>query len=48
MGTPRREKLSEAIRFWEFRRIFYNLWLVGIVLIYFYIYWPTKSYWQEY
>src|SRR5215472_12840060 len=47
MGTPLREKLSDAIRFWEIRRIFYNLWLTAIVLIYFFIYWPgSKSFVQ--
>jgi len=35
MGTPLREKLSDAIRFWEIRRIFYNLWLAAIVIAYF-------------
>lgn len=43
MGTPLREKLSDAIRFWEIRRIFYNLWLTAIVLIYFVIYWPGSK-----
>jgi hypothetical protein len=47
MATPLREKLSDAIRFWEIRRIFYNLWLTAIVLIYFFIYWPgSKSFVQ--
>jgi hypothetical protein len=39
-STPFREKLSDAIRFWEIRRIFYNLWLASIVVFYFVRYWP--------
>ena len=43
MRTPFAEKLSDAIRFWEIRRIFYNLWLAVVVLTYFFIYWPGSK-----
>jgi hypothetical protein len=43
MRTPLGEKLSDAIRFWEIRRIFYNLWLVAVVLTYFFVYWPASK-----
>ena len=38
-----REKLSDAIRFWEIRRIFYNLWLAAIVVIYFVMNLPVSK-----
>ncbi|HEX4606170.1 MAG TPA: hypothetical protein VH724_19375 [Candidatus Angelobacter sp.] len=41
--TPFREKLSDAIRFWEIRRIFYNLWLAAIVCFYFLRFWPASK-----
>lgn len=41
-GTLFREKLSDAIRFWEVRRIFYNLWLAAIVTFYFFLNWPAS------
>jgi hypothetical protein len=41
-GTLFREKLSDAIRFWEVRRIFYNLWLAAIVIFYFFLNWPAS------
>jgi hypothetical protein len=43
MAIPLREKLSDAIRFWEIRRVFYNLWLAAIVVIYFFLYWPGSK-----
>src|SRR5215467_8027715 len=43
MRTPLGEKFSDAIRFWEIRRIFYNLWLAAVVLTYFFIYWPQSK-----
>jgi hypothetical protein len=46
-STPFREKLSDAIRFWEVGRIFYNLWLAAIVVIYFVINLPgSKAFMQ--
>jgi hypothetical protein len=42
-STPFREKLSDAIRFWEVGRIFYNLWLAAIVVIYFVINMPGSK-----
>jgi hypothetical protein len=43
VSTPFREKLSDAIRFWEVRRIFYNLWLGAIVIFYFFRGWPSSK-----
>ena len=40
-----RESVTDAIRYWEPRRLVYNAVLAGIVLIYFGIYYPaTKSF----
>ena len=47
MRTPFAEKLSDAIHFWEIRRIFYNLWLALVVAACFFSYWPgSKSFVQ--
>src|SRR6266436_5037290 len=41
METPGyREVASDAIRYWEIKRIFYNLALAGVVLIHFFAAWP--------
>ncbi len=42
-STPFREKLSDAIQFWEIRRLFYNLWLAAIVVFYFVLNWPASK-----
>jgi hypothetical protein len=38
-----RECVTEAIRYWEPRRAVYNLALVGVVGIYFWIGWPASQ-----
>jgi hypothetical protein len=41
METPGyREVASDAIRYWEIKRIFYNLALTVVVLIHFFAAWP--------
>jgi hypothetical protein len=47
-SLPLREKLSDAIRFWEFRRIFYNLWLAVIVVVSFAVNWPASKSFLEF
>jgi hypothetical protein len=39
-GGNLREYATNAIRYWEFRRLLYNLVLAGIVLIYFALNYP--------
>jgi len=41
--TPIREILTDAIRYWERMRIFYNLVLVLIVVAYFFAGWPQSK-----
>jgi hypothetical protein len=38
-----REILTDALRFWEWRRLFYNLILVGVVLFEFARQWPGSK-----
>jgi hypothetical protein len=35
-----KERLTDAIRFWERQRVLYNLVLVGVVLVWFVATWP--------
>ncbi len=42
LGAPLREAVSEALRYWEPRRIVYNAVLGFIVLAYFAISWPSS------
>ncbi len=41
--TSIREILTDAIRFWEWRRLFYNLVLAGVVLFEFAREWPASK-----
>ena len=44
METPGyREVASDAIRYWEIKRVFYNLALAGVVLIHFFAAWPGSG-----
>jgi len=38
-----REILTDALRFWEWRRLFYNLILAGVVLFEFALQWPGSK-----
>ena len=39
-GAPLRDAVSDALAYWEPRRILYNAVLVAVVLVYFAINWP--------
>jgi hypothetical protein len=44
MDSPSfREMATDALRYWELRRIAYNLLLVAIVLVYFLAHWPASQ-----
>ena len=38
-----REILTDALRFWEWRRLFYNLILAAVVLVEFARFWPASK-----
>jgi hypothetical protein len=38
-----REILTDALRYWEWRRLFYNLILAGVVLLEFARHWPDSK-----
>ena len=38
-----REAVTDAIRYWELRRVFYNVVLAGIVVFYFWAYYPSSK-----
>jgi hypothetical protein len=42
-GLSIREYITEAIRYWEPRRVVYNVVLVGVVGVYFWLGWPASQ-----
>ena len=43
MRAEFRDNLTNAIRYWEFKRIFYNLVLTAIVIVQFCLQWPASK-----
>src|SRR5258708_33932817 len=43
MRAEFRDNLTNAIRYWEFKRIFYNLVLAAIVIVQFCLQWPASK-----